>query len=188
MLSLTQRPCMLGDKYGGKKRKDEDIRTLKLELKEIEIDRAELNALLGEAHAFEAIYDTSANPVRPYLACIKAIELKSAWEGAVVTLWYEMGQTRVDFKNAKLSKIKIEPRLGAETVMSCTLEGEPTLDKKVVELIDRIGTGIECELRADRPEAQADLPLNTHGAGEQPDTPARSGKSGGRRGRRPGAH
>lgn len=168
MLSLSQRDCFLGDKYGGKKLKDEDTRTFKLELADVMLDKAELAALLGEPHAYEALYDTSQKPHRPYLACLKALELKTSWENAFVAVYYELGKSKIEFKRASLSKIRLELRLGGETAMSCTVEGETALNAKVVQVIERVGTSVEVEIRAQRPEDQRELPLNSHGEeGEQ---------------------
>lgn len=167
MLSLSQRGCFLGEKYGGKKIKEEETRTLKVELTDVILSKAEVNALLDEPHAYEALYDTTKRPHRPFLKCLKALELKDAWEGAYVAIWYEMGATRLEFKKATLSKIKLELREDGETAMRCTVEGETVLDKKVAEIIERIGTAVECEIRAQRPDDQKDLPLNQHGEGEQ---------------------
>lgn len=188
MLSLKQRPCILGDKYAGKKKRDTEVRTLKLELKDIELSREEVNALLGEPHAYEALYDTSAHPIRPFLACIKALEIAASWTGARVVLWYELGATKVELKNATLSKIKITPPLGGDTRLSLSVEGEPVLDRKIAELIDRVGSGIECEIHAERPEDQQELPLNSHGEGEQPEMKSARKKARRGRGYRPGAH
>lgn len=167
MLSLNQRDCFLGEKYQGKKRKHEDVRTLKIELTEVMLDKRELAALLGEPHAYEALYDTSGKPHRPFLVCIKALELKEHWKGAYVAIWYELGAKKLEFKRAELSKIKLELRLGGEIAMSCRIEGDPELTASVLEVISRTGTNVECEIRAERPEDQRELPLSTHGEGEQ---------------------
>jgi hypothetical protein len=180
MLSLSQRDCLLGEKYGGKKVKDEDTRTFKVELSNVILDKTELAALLGEPHAYEALYDTSQKPHKPYLTCLKALELNSSWEGAYVALYYELGKSKIEFKRASLSKIRLELRQDGETAMSCTVEGETALNGKVVQVIERIGTSVEVEIRAQRPEDQRELPLNQHGEGEQ--APRRlSRKGGGRR-------
>ena len=148
MLSLSQRDCQLGEKYSGRKKRDEDTWTLKLELLGIVLERTEVNAILGEPHAFEALYDTSANPMRPFLGCIKAIELQNAWDGANVVLWYEFGKRKIELKQAKLTKLKVHPMLGGETRFSCIVEGSPPLDKQLAEIIERAGKGIEVEIHA----------------------------------------
>lgn len=172
MLRISQRTCRLGEKYAGKKDEEADAITLRVELANVVLDREELNALLGEPHAYEALYNTSATPVTPYLKCLKALELRNSWEGAYVALWYEMGKRKIEFKRAKISKIKIEPRHGGDTFLSLTVEGEPALDGKFVDIIARVGGAAECEIRADRPEDQRDLPLNSHD-GARPVAPGR---------------
>jgi hypothetical protein len=168
MMHITQRMCVLGAKFSGKKVKDREARSIKLELAGILLDENELNSVLGEPHAHRSIYNTNGKDIVPYLKCLKALELSHAWEGAAVTLWYELGKKSLELTKAKLTKIRLEPLNGGETQMSCTVESEPTLDAKIVALIERMGSGIECEIRADHPSEQADLPLNTHGTGERP--------------------
>jgi hypothetical protein len=168
MLRISQRVCKLGDKYAGKKDPEGEALSLKVRLEEITLDREELNAFCDDPHAWTRYFDTSNNPPKPVEDRFKPRELKKPWEGAYVVLWYEFGKSKVEFKNAKLSNITIEPRLGGDTFLSCTVEGEPALDRKFTDIIARIGGSIECEIHADRPEDQKELPINAHGEDEQP--------------------
>ena len=168
MMHITQRTCVLGGKFSGKKVKDREARSIQLELSGIMLDENELNSLLGEPHAHRSIYNTNGKEITPYLKRLKALELSNSWEGAEVTLWYSGATLRLDLPKAKLTKIRLTPLTGGETHMSCNVESEPTLDRKLVDLIERVGSGIECEIRADHPEEQEDLPLNSHGTGERP--------------------
>jgi hypothetical protein len=168
MLSLSQRPCKLDEKYGGKKLPGANVRTLKLGLREIPIDENELNALFGQAHAYRSIYDTGSDPITPYLQGIKAHELEDAWENAHVVLWYEMGATKIELKKAKLTKIRVTPREGGESWLAVSIEGEPPLNRKLAEIIERTGTDIECEISAASKADQQQLALNRFGGDSRP--------------------
>lgn len=182
MLSLNQRECQLGNKYRGGKRRDEEVRTLVVNLDSIPLDREEVNQLLGDPHAYESLYDTSSVPHKPFLSTIKAIELKDSWDGGNVALYYHLGESKVELKKAKLSRIRLEPTPTGSTHMSCTVEGEPDLDRKFSDLIGKVGDKIECEIRANSPAEQKELALNQHGEGEQPEQRRRGGKSWAKRG------
>jgi hypothetical protein len=81
------------------------------------------------------------------------------------------------FADCKLSKIKLELRHGGMTALSCKVTTAPTLDETLPLLFEQFGKQVECELRAEPPGAQQDLPLSKFGEGEQPeagDKPKRS--------------
>lgn len=180
MLTLDRRDCELGYNYAGKgKEKDgEKVRLLTFELSEILLDERELNAFIREPHAWRSLYNDGPNGVEPFLRCLKALELDAAIEGAYVALTYGLDANEMIFAECKLTKIKLALRDGGRTALSCKVTTAPVLDETLPELIEQFGSSIECELRAEPPGAQQDLPLNKHGDGEQPAT----GKK--RRGRR----
>ena len=194
MLTLSQRDCFLDAKYSGKKVKGKDARTLKFTLTDVPIYRNELNAILGEPHAYESLFDTSKPVHRPYLRCIKALELKTKLVASHVEIWYHLGKSKVAFKNVTISKVKIhfEGRDDALPHMSCEVETEPDLNQTFIDLIERMGTSVEAEIHAQNPADQKDLPLNSHGTGEEPEV-GKSPRGRGRKrrnghSRRPSAH
>lgn len=181
MITITQRDCRLGPKYAGRLVEAKDSaperRTLKLQLEGIELDEAEFNALFQDAHAWRLLHEDTG----PSLALLKQFELKGlAFEGAHVTLWHSLGAQRIEVKAAKITKITLhigDVAASGSTTLGITVEGEPPLDASLVQLLERVGGGIEVEIRADHPDAQTDLPLSTHGEGEQPATgPTRRGR------------
>jgi hypothetical protein len=174
MLTLDLRPCDLGFKASadGKEATDSaaQMKTLSLELENIELSARELNALLCEPHAWEVLFNSGLVPPEPYLKSIKAIELKEASEHAYVTLRVGLEQTEFAFADCKLSKLKLEPRVGGKTALSCKVTAVPVLDSSLAYLFEHLGTSIEVELRAHAPGAQQDLPLNNFGDGESSGT------------------
>ena len=177
MLTLDRRDCKLGGDSSAKvKEKDGvEVRTLTFELQEVMLDERELNAFLHEPHAWSALYNDRNGEVAPFLRCFKALELEQAIEGACVALTYGLGANEMIFTECKLSKIKLALRDGGKTALSCKVTTAPTLDETLAELFELFGSAIECELRAEPPGAQQDLPLNQHGEGEQSEGPRRRG-------------
>lgn len=189
MLSLSTRDARLGQKYSGKPLKSgepDSPRTLTFEIEDIELDAQELNVLLAEPHAHASLYNHTRDGIRPFLKCFKALELEGAIEGAYVSVSWLSASVDFRFTAAKLTAVKLT--LGADegkTFMRAKVTVEPTLDESLAELVAQMGKAVVIELRGEPPGAQKDLPLNSHGTGEQPDEakPRRRGN-----GRRQTAH
>jgi hypothetical protein len=176
VISLSSREATLGPKYSGAAPKEsgepDEQSTLKFELAGIELDQNELNALLAEPHAWRSLYDTSGPVARPYLKCLKCLELKDKVKGAFVGILWSTGGKGPVFTDATLKKLELE--LGDEgiTRLSCQVEVEAVLDKTLLALLERLGQTIMVEIRAEQHLAQQDLPLvNKFGVDEQPDAP-----------------
>lgn len=167
MLTLRSRDCMLGTKHSGDtiERDGEELRTLTFELTEVMLDAQELNCLLGEPHAHNSLYNHGRDGVRPFLKCFKSLELLKGIVGAFVQI--EWMANEFTFTDCKLTKVKLELRDGGETALSCKVTCTPDLDASLADLIEKMGGGVSAEIRAEPPTAQQDLPLNTHGTGEQ---------------------
>lgn len=184
MLTLSSREAMLGAKHSGNtvERDGAQVKQLTFELAEVMLDASELNCLLGEPHAHNSLYNHSRDGVRPFLKCFRSLELLKGIDGAFVQLTWSACE--FSFVDCKLSKVKLELREGGETALSCKVTCAPALDETLAELFDKLGAEVSVELRAEPPTAQQDLPLNTHGTDEQPET----GKRKRRNGSRPAAH
>jgi hypothetical protein len=174
MFSISKRAAVLGGKAkaDSKEAKDGSEATwLTFELEELKIDANELAALLREPHAFEALYNTGANPIEPYLRGLKSLELSDSIADAYVRIDVGLtGFTRFDFKGCKLSKIKLQLRQGGDTALSCKVTVQPNLDAKLATLLEFLGATVQAELRGEAPGAQVDLPLNsfTDGGEQEP--------------------
>jgi hypothetical protein len=169
MLSLTRRECELGGDHSGKtKEKNGEVtKYLTFELHELELDSLELNAFLCEPHAFNSLYNNGPDGITPFLKCFKALELDASIEGAYLALYWGLDDTTMVFTECKLSKIQLVLCDGGLTKLSCKVTTAPVLDESLPALFEKFGEKIECELRAEPPGAQQDLPLNRHGEGEQ---------------------
>ena len=169
MLNLDLRTCTLGVKSttDGKEIDGEEVKLLTLVLEEVMIDSRELNVLLGEPHAWSVLFNTGRIPIEPYLKALKTLELKDPVNDAAVNLLFGLDRIAVSFAKVKLSKIKLELREGGETALSCKLTATPALDETFAQLLEHLGTQIECEMRFEAGGAQIDLPLNNFGEGEQ---------------------
>ena len=191
MLTLTQRSCVLGLKSStdGKEIDGQEVKLLTLELEDVKLDKRELNALLGEPHAWNVLYNTGVKPPEPYLKALKTLELREPIEGAAVTLSFGVSSSprlsSVAFAKVRLSKLKLELQSGGETVLSLKLTAAPALDATFGELLEHLGRLVEVEMRFEPSGQQQDLPLNkffgegnlrdgTHFAFERTESPPQS--------------
>ena len=169
MLTLSNRTCQLGVKSttDGKEIDGAEVKLLTLEVENIQLDKRELNVLLGEPHAWNVLYNTGVKPAEPYLKALKTLELREAIEDASVTLNFGLDRS-VAFSKVKLSKIKLELKTGGDTSMRLKLTATPALDETFAQMLEHLGSGIEVEMRFEPGGQQQDLPLNSFGIGEQP--------------------
>lgn len=189
MLTLNRRACDLGNDYSGKVVAEDGrvIRTLVYQIDNLLLDPRELNALLGDPHAWESLYKITAEGApAPFLNCFKSLEFDKSIEAAHVTVYYGLDWTMQQFADVTLSKIKLALREGGLTALSCKVRTAPTLDETLAHLFEHFGNPIEAELILLPPNSQQELPLNTHGLGEA-NTGPKPAKSRGRGKGRDGA-
>lgn len=173
MLILDRRPCLLGLKSStdGKEIDGQEVKLLTLELRELKLDKRELNVLLGEPAAWNVLYNTGVKPPEPYLKSVKSLELAEPIEGAMVTMNFGFPVLEVALVQVKLSKVKLELQSGGQTHLSCKVTAAPTLDETFGQLVDHLGDGIEVAMRFEPGGAQQDLPLNRFTAESPPAEP-----------------
>lgn len=188
MLTLEKRLCDLGGNQSSKvkEKKGEKVRLLTFEIENYPLDERELNAFLRDPKAWNWHYTDVNGEIVPVQRCYKSHELAKPIEAAFIAVDYGM-HGHIAFTDCKLSKIKLAPQDGGETLLSCKVTTPPILDETLAELFERFGTKVEVEIRGEPPGAQQDLPLNKHGDVEQGDKPKR-GRGRPRSGSRPGAH
>lgn len=170
MLTLSRRPCSLSPKHSGdvKNKNGKQYRLLTFGIDALLLDRTEFNALLGDAHAWDALFNVGVEPIEPMLKSIKQLELKYTVDDALVVVEFEETHRELVFTKCELKKIKLTLLQGGRVSMSCKITTAPALDRSLAELIERFGHTAECGIRADLPTEQPDLPLNRFGGGEQP--------------------
>lgn len=185
MLTLTRRACWLGNDYSGKVVEENGriVRTLVFQLDNVLLDDRELNALLCEPMGWQSLYNTTPEGnVEPFLKCFKSLEFDKSIETANVKIMYGL-DSQQEFAGVTLSKIKLALRDGGVTAMSCKVRTAPTLDETLAHLFEHFGNPIECEMTMLPPNAQRELPLNTHGLGEAPVDPRKARSRGRGKGR-----
>lgn len=172
MLSLPKRACLLGATMSSKTK---IVKSVKLRL-------------LRDPHSWDWHFQEVNRELVPRQTCYKSHELARPIPSAFVGVYFAAigSPVEVEFTECKLSKIKLAPMEGGDTVLSCKVTTPPILDETLPQLFRQFGEVVEIEIRGEPPGAQRDLPLNSVGGQENPhsDRPAFWGA-----GRKPeGAH
>lgn len=168
MLTLTQRLGTLDPKakLATRTAKDgEEYSQLVFEVTGLDVDDTEVNAVFGSPQAYDAIKAMFAA-----VKGVKAIECDEKLEGAtvVVRLAAVSAQNGPEFtfNDCRIDKLKFDRTESESLLCSYRVTAKPALNGQFGELVARFGHTAMIELRGESPNAQADLPLNSVGAGE----------------------
>jgi hypothetical protein len=169
MLSLNLRPARLNQDHSGKSHEKEGqvTKLLKYGLDDIPLDAQEMGVITQEPYAARALYDEDKQGVkRPFLACFNPLHFNESIEGAYVMVRLKGGK-ELKHTECKLTGISFTKTEGGTTLMSLKVTTAPALDASLAEFYSQFGEQVDVEIRGELPGAQKDLPLNSHGAGEQ---------------------
>jgi hypothetical protein len=167
VLNLNPRKCFLGIRSSTKSKHHDgtELKILNIDLEQIELERAEVNSLLGEPRAWESLFNIVNGKAEPFIKCIKGLQLAESIDQAFVCLTYGVHARVVELKDVKLSKVTLE-LVDGKVFLSCKVRGPAVLDEHFGDFMDKLGDSIECEMRFEQPGQQQDLPLNKIGANE----------------------
>jgi hypothetical protein len=168
VLNLNPRKCFLGIRSSTKSKHHDgtELKILDIDLEQIELEKHEVNFLLGEPRAWESLFNTVNGKSEPFLKTVKALQLVESIDQAFVALTYGVKARVIELKDVKLSKVTLDLIENGKVFMSCKVRGPAVLDDHFGDFMDKLGDPIECEMRFEQPGQQKDLPLNTVGAHE----------------------
>lgn len=135
MLSLSKRPCKLGNSMSTNTEKhgDEDVGAIDLALDGIMLNAPELDALLGNG-AHKALYicpppnaDEAPLPEVRF-AQFKPFAFKGQFEKARVALELGMDGYELTLHECKVRSLKLTPNAGGLTTLSCSIRSTPDGD------------------------------------------------------------
>jgi hypothetical protein len=170
MLRLDLRPAKLNQDHKGKATEKDGVVTQQLTfgVEDIPVDEHEIAVITGEKTAARAMYDYSDGVPRPLFTCFKPYEIDGSIDHAYVKVRVSGGE-EFEFVDSKLTKVRFKPQVGGQTLMSMKVTSPPALTEAYARLVAQFGHTVDIEIRGDLPTDQQDLPLNTHGTGEQSD-------------------
>lgn len=151
---------------------EENVPGVDIPLSAIFLEKDEVNNLLQDPDAYDALYtEDRSKQLEPRFLTIEPIRLSDKFTGARVTISVNGGDG-VDFvlKPAKISKIALSPQVGGLTLMSCTVQGNPSDHTDVLALLN-----LKCRVQiigANLEEVAAEPELDLeHKSQDQDDAP-----------------
>ncbi len=166
MLSISQRPAMIGTSINSRvaKHGDDHVTGFDIPVAGIALEATELNQLLQDPHAWSKLFDAATNGDghRPAFPLLKPFRLKHKIEAATVIVLVGMQRNALRFTDCKLAKVTIEPTAGGVTLLSVQVQCTPTIDKRMTELFDHLGGDCLIEIHVAGYGDQQPLPLVTH--------------------------
>ena len=173
IMNLTKRPAQIGPSINTRTEKlgEENVPGVDIPVSGLMLDKPELNALLQDVDAHDALYtDSRGKQLEPRFQTIDALALTDKFVGAKVTITSVDGETEnLILKPAKIRKIRLEPQVGGLTLMSCTIQGNPPDHADMLALLNAkcrvsiLNASLDMK-SAEEPE----LPLDHKGQGEGP--------------------
>jgi hypothetical protein len=166
---LSQRSAKIGNAINTRAEMhgEESLTAVDIPLTDIMLDANELNALLREPYAHRALFDQRRGVLcEPLFKHLKPLALADKIEGACISITHGVAAEVLTLAAVKLAKIKLEPRVGGLTAMSCTVQALPELNADMAHLLERLNAQVEVAIDGGEWGAQAELPLNQAGEDE----------------------
>lgn len=175
IMNLTKRPGQIGPSINTRTERhgEESVPGVDIPVSGLMLDKPELNALLQDVDAHDALYtDSRGKQLEPRFLTIDPIALTDKFVGAKVTISSANGETEsLILKPAKIGKIRLEPQVGGLTLLSCTIQGNPPDHADMLALLNQkcrvsiLNASLDIKPAASE---EPELPLEHRGQGEGP--------------------
>lgn len=180
-LILRKRPCTIGNSINtrGEMHGEETVPGFDIPLHSLMLEEGELNALLGDKGAFDALFirGKKGELAAPRFKDCKPLKLEGKFEDCAATFFIGSDDdAEVEIGTAKLGNISLEPQLGGLTLMCVQVQGTPK-PSEMARVMAFLNGDIEAKLvfgkKAEKNDKQKDLELGataaTNGKDEHPD-------------------
>lgn len=175
MLSLNKRPARIGPSINTptEKHGEEDVPACDIPIEGIMLEREELNALLDDPYAHDALFNhrSQGKVDEPIFRKFKALQFREKFEEGAVTFFVGMGAEKIELKSVKLARVTLDPQVGGLTELSLSVQCNPSADT-VAQLFTYMNHDVEVEIAFGKKVAkgakQVEMPINTFGNDEAP--------------------
>lgn len=138
--ALTQRPAQIGPSINVRTEKhgEENVPAVDIPVTDIFLDKEEFNGLMQDQDAHDAFFtEDRGKQLEPRFQGIAAITLSDKFTGARVTIKRNGSDAEnLVLKPAKIVKVKLEPQVGGLTLVSFTVQGNPSDHTDVLALLN----------------------------------------------------
>lgn len=171
-LILKKRPCTIGNSINtrGEMHGEESVSACDVPLKSLMLEEGELNALLGDDGAFDALFvrGKKGELAMPRFRDCKPLKLTGKFEDCGATFFVGGDDdAEVEIAKAKLGNISLEPQVGGLTLMCVQVQGTPPVED-MARLIAFLNGDIDAKLvfgkKAEKSDKQKDLDLGSTAA------------------------
>ena len=167
-LSITKRPGQIGGSIVNRTEnhgKKEKVPAVSIPVSGILLLEAEINAILGDPGSYGALFTAERSVhLEPRWLGIQAIEVSDKFKEAKVTLQCANSTEKVVLKPATVGSIRLEPQVGGQVAMSCTISGVPDEHLATLLMLNQKCTiAILNGSLVSKDDNQGDLPLEGGG-------------------------
>lgn len=140
ILDLPKRPAVVThintrlEKHG-----DDNVLCADIKLEGIFLEPDELNLLLGDKHAHDALFvkpngkGKAAEPMFRQLADFKLIE---KFKDCAATIYHGLADDNTEFEDVNVTNVVLAPQVGGQTMMTCTVQTEIEDTSDVAALLE----------------------------------------------------
>lgn len=178
-LTLRSRLCKIGTNINVRTEKhgDQPVPACDIPLKGVMLSKDELNTLLGDDGAFDALYrDVEGTPEPIFAKHFKPFVLVDTFEGAGVKLQLSdvKDGIEVELEDVSLNALKLEPQVGGLTSLNLQVQAAPDSDdmSTIIAFVDaQVRVAISFGKRSEKDKRQKELPMGDQNpeAAEHPD-------------------
>lgn len=170
MLSIEDMHCMMGKISNNLEcHGEQEITEFSIPITGIMLTAQEVNAFLEDPYADRSFFNNKRELQEPMPWCSKtSITLNDRYDGAIATITVS-GDQEIEFKDARLNKITLTPKLGGLTQMDFQLQIAPGLGRENLLLQEHQNREIvlciaDAKIALKKKGRQKELPL------QQPET------------------
>jgi hypothetical protein len=139
---------------------DKPVKALDLQFAGLMLEAAEFGELVQEQLVYRALYVKRAGSTldEPLLKTVEWIPLDINLTGKV-SLFSSLGEQEIDLGICELTRLKFRCRVGGLTEFKGMIQTKPTLDKRLAELVDRLGDNVQMAVNYEHEAEQQQLPM-----------------------------
>ena len=167
-LTLSKRPAQIGSSINTRTEKhgEEDVPGIDVPVTDIFLDADELGIILQTPAAHDCLFmGQGGGPDEPRFRDLAPLTIEGKLENAKVVI--SVDEHQLLLKPAQVKSIKLEPQVGGLTRMSCTVQGNPSANTDVLELLNaKCRIAITGASYAEKPEPDPELPLEHQNQGQ----------------------
>lgn len=125
VLDLAKRPAMVMHVNPRLERHGNDgVLAVDISIDGIHLEPDELNALLDDKHAHNALFKAAAKgkAAEPMFRQLKSFELVDKFENCAATVTLGLSDNELDFEDVRIAKVRLSPQVGGQTLVQCQVQ------------------------------------------------------------------